>query len=69
LRISARNQFKGTIEKVERGVTTAVVRIKVQGPITVTALITKDAADDLKLQPGDAAEAVIKATEVMIAKE
>ena len=69
LRISARNQFNGTVENVEKGAVTASVKIKVEGPITITALISKEAVEDLKLQRGDKASAVIKATEVMVAKE
>lgn len=43
--------------------------MKVQKPAVVTAIITKDAVEDLKLKPGDKVEAIIKATSVMIAKE
>ena len=38
-------------------------------PVTVTAVITKEAVDDLELTTGDTVEAVIKSTEVMISKE
>jgi molybdopterin-binding protein len=69
LKISARNQFKGSVEDVQKGVVTATVKIKVDGPITITAIISKEAVEDLNLQRGDKAAAVIKATEVMVAKE
>jgi len=69
LKISARNQFKGTVEEVEKGVITATVKVRVDGPVTITAIISKEAVEELKLQRGDRAAAVIKATEVMIAKE
>lgn len=69
MRISARNQFKGTVENVEKGVVTASVKMKIEGPITVTALISKEAVEDLKLQRGDKVVAVVKATGVMVAKE
>ena len=69
MKISARNQFKGTVENVEVGAVTASVKLKVEGPITITALISKEAVLDLKLQRGDKAAAVIKATEVMVAKD
>ena len=68
LKISARNRFKGTVEKVEKGAVTSLVKIKVQTPITITAVISKEAVEDLELKPGDKVEAVIKATEVMVAK-
>lgn len=69
LKISARNRFKGTVENVDKGVVTAAVKIRVQTPITITAVISKEAVEDLGLKPGDNVEAVIKATEVMVAKE
>jgi molybdopterin-binding protein len=69
LKISARNQFEGSVEAVEKGVVTATVKIKVNGPVTITAIISKEAVEDLKLQRGDRAAAIIKATEIMVAKE
>ena len=69
MKISARNQFEGSVETVEKGVVTATVKIKVNGPVTITAIISKEAVEDLKLQRGDRAAAVIKATEVMVAKD
>jgi molybdopterin-binding protein len=69
MKLSARNIFKGTVESVEEGIITAKVKIKVETPITVTAVITKEAVKDLELKRGDKAAAVIKATEIMILKE
>ena len=69
MKLSARNIFKGTIESVEEGVITAKVKIRVEAPVTVTAVITKEAVKDLELKRGDKASAVIKATEIMILKE
>ena len=69
LKISARNRVKGVIRQVEKGVITAKIRIEIQTPTTITAIISKEATEELDLKPGDKAQAVIKATEVMIAKE
>jgi molybdate transport system regulatory protein len=69
LKISARNRFKGTVRNVKKGPVTSTVRIEVQTPIVITAVITKEAVEELSIKPGDKVEAVIKATEVMIAKE
>ena len=69
MKISARNQFEGTVENVEKGIVTATVKIKVNGPVTITAIISKEAVEDLKLQRGDRAAAIIKATEVLVSKE
>ncbi|HYB08625.1 MAG TPA: molybdopterin-binding protein [Alphaproteobacteria bacterium] len=66
MRISARNILKGKIVDVTKGQTTAHVRIDVGGAI-VTASITNEAVDDLKLKAGQDAFAVIKASDVMIA--
>ena len=69
LKISARNRLKGTVQKVDKGVITAKVKIKIETPVTVTAIISKEAVEELDVKAGDTIEAVIKATEVMIAKE
>jgi molybdopterin-binding protein len=44
------------------------VRLRI-GDQTLTAMITADAIDELKLRRGDTAVAIIKSTEVMIARE
>jgi molybdopterin-binding protein len=66
MKLSARNLLKGTIVEVKKGQTTAHVRINVGGTV-VTASITNEAVDDLKLQTGQQAYAVIKASDVMVA--
>lgn len=67
-KLSARNNLKGEIKEVELGEVGAKIKIEVE-PKTMTAFITKEAAEELDLEEGDEAEAVIKATEVMISKE
>jgi molybdate transport system regulatory protein len=69
LKISARNRLKGTVTSVEKGDIIAKVKIEVKTPVTITALISKEAVEDLDIKVGDKAEAVIKATEVLVAKE
>lgn len=66
MKISARNQIKGIIKSVTKGQTTSHVQIEVGGT-TITASITNEAVDDLKLTPGQSAYAVIKASDVMVA--
>jgi molybdopterin-binding protein len=68
MRISARNQLKGKIVGVTKGQTTAHVRIDIGSGVVVTASITNEAVDDLALRVGDDALAVIKASDVMVAK-
>lgn len=68
LKISARNRLKGKVLAVEKEGLTAIIKVEVKVPSVVTALISREAAEDLEIKVGDEVEAVIKATEVMIAK-
>jgi molybdate transport system regulatory protein len=68
LKLSARNNFKGKIISVEKGVITAKVKIEVKMPTTITAVITKEAVEDLDLKVGDEVTGIVKSTEVMIGK-
>lgn len=65
MRISARNSLRGRIVSIEKGATTAHVRIDVGGAI-VTSAITNAAVEELGLEEGQAAYAVVKASDVMI---
>lgn len=67
-KLSARNQIKGKIIEVEKGMTTAHIRVDIGNGVTVTASITNQAVDDLALRLGDEVWAVIKASDVMIGK-
>jgi len=67
MKISARNQIKGTIVEVTKGATTSHVRIDIGNDAIVTASITNQAVAELGLTVGGAAYAVIKASDVMIA--
>jgi len=69
LKLSARNQLKGRIVEVQKGTTTAHVRIDLGHGLVMVASITNEAVDDLRLAAGDTAWAVIKASDVMVAKE
>ena len=68
MKLSARNQLKGRIVEVVKGQTTAHVRIDIGNGVIVTSSITNEAVDELALKAGDAAVAVIKASDVMIGK-
>ncbi|MBN9245079.1 MAG: molybdopterin-binding protein [Mesorhizobium sp.] len=65
MKISARNTLKGKIIEITKGATTSHVRIDIGGA-TVTASITNEAVDELKLATGKQAYAVIKASDVMV---
>ena len=68
MKLSARNVMKGRVVKVTRGTTTAHVKIDVGGTV-MTASITNEAVDELGLREGDAAYAVVKASDVIVAKD
>jgi molybdate transport system regulatory protein len=69
MRLSARNQLPGVVTRVDHGVVMSTVVIRLTGGEEVVAAITKDSADGLDLKEGDVVQAVIKATEVMVAKD
>src|SRR5206468_4456459 len=66
--LSGRNQLRGFVDEVRVEGLLAQVRLRI-GDQTLTAVITKDAVDELKLRRGDDALAIVKATEVMIARQ
>lgn len=68
MRISARNQLKGTVVDVRKGQTTAHVRIELSTGIYIASSITNEAVDELGLAPGDKVAAIIKASDVMVGK-
>jgi len=53
---------------VEKGVITAKVKLEIKVPAVVTAVITKEAVEDLNLKVGDEVAAIIKSTEIVIGK-
>jgi molybdopterin-binding protein len=69
MKLSARNVLKGKVVEVTRGSTTARVKIDIGAGVVVTASITNEAVDDLRLVVGDTAYAVIKASAVMVGKD
>jgi molybdopterin-binding protein len=68
MKLSARNQIKGKVVGVQKGQTTAHVRIDVGHGMIITSSITNEAVDDLGLKVGDDAVAVIKSSDVMVGK-
>ena len=68
MKLSARNQIPGKVVSVQKGQTTAHVRIDIGNGVVITSSITNEAVDDLGLHVGDDAIAVIKASDVMVAK-
>jgi molybdopterin-binding protein len=66
--LSARNRLRGYVEEVRADGLLAQVRLRI-GDQRLTAVITRDALEDLRLERGDDAIAIVKSTEVMIARE
>ena len=67
MKLSARNQLKGKVLKVEEGLITAKITLDLGNGNIITAIISKDAIADLNLKQDDMAYAIIKSTEVIIA--
>jgi molybdopterin-binding protein len=67
MRLSARNQIKGTVVEVKKGATTSHVRVDIGGGNIVTSSITNEAVDELSIKAKGQVVIVIKASDVMIA--
>jgi molybdopterin-binding protein len=68
MKLSARNQLKGKVVEVHKGATTAHAVVDLGHGLRIMSSITNEAVDDLGLKVGDSVAAVIKASDVMIAK-
>ncbi|HEX7084231.1 MAG TPA: helix-turn-helix transcriptional regulator [Gaiellaceae bacterium] len=64
--LSARNRFAGVITDVRVEGLLAQVELVVDDPVRLVAVVTRDAVEDLGLQPGMAATAIVKSTSVMV---
>ncbi|WP_196591421.1 TOBE domain-containing protein [Pectinatus frisingensis] len=67
MKLSARNQLKGTIYSIDTGSVNDIVKIKLSSGDIISATITKQSVQELGLEVGRPAYAVIKASSVMIA--
>ena len=67
MRISARNQLKGTIVDIQSGAVNGIVKLDIGGGNFMSATISMIAIEELGLQVGGTAYAVVKATSVMVA--
>lgn len=67
MKLSARNQLKGTVVSIEEGAVNGIVKIDIGGGNIVTSTISMASIQELGLKVGDTAYAVIKATSVMVA--
>ena len=65
MKISARNQLRGTVETLDLGVVTAKVGVRV-GENLIESVITKQSVEELNIKVGSEVTAIIKSTEVML---
>ncbi|HAL30580.1 MAG TPA: transporter [Coriobacteriia bacterium] len=68
MKLSARNQLKGTVTAIKEGAVEAQVSLDVGGQ-KLTAVVTMDAVNELGLTTGSAVTAVIKADHVILATD
>jgi molybdate transport system regulatory protein len=66
--ISARNRLEGVIETVKHGIVNAEVRVRLSSGDRLSATVTEDAVSNLALEPGMNVVAIVKASDVMLAK-
>ncbi|MDR2623582.1 MAG: TOBE domain-containing protein [Methanobrevibacter sp.] len=69
MKLSARNVMDGKVSEVELGAVMAKVRIDVSNPGIITALVSKEAVEELNVKKGDDISAIIKSTEIIVAKK
>ncbi|WP_108485027.1 TOBE domain-containing protein [Oceaniglobus ichthyenteri] len=66
MKLSARNTLSGTVKAIDKGTVNSTVQIDLGGGAVVTAMITNASVDDLGLEVGKAAHAIIKASDVIV---
>ena len=69
MKISARNQVRGTVKAVTHGAVNSEVAIELPGGVELVAIITKHSAEELQIAVGREVYAVIKASDIMIGTE
>ena len=69
LKISARNQWKGTVKEIKEGAVNAIVKLEIEADVIISATISMEAIKDLALAVGSNAVAIVKSTSVMLGEE
>lgn len=69
MKLSTRNQIRGTVQDVHTGEVMASVKVELAGGDVITAAITAEAVSDLALEAGTSVTVLVKATEVMLATD
>lgn len=68
MKLSARNQMKGTVSSITPGAVNGTIKVDIGGGTIVTSNITSEAIKELELKEGDTVTAFIKASDVLIGK-
>ena len=68
MKLSARNQIKGTVIRITPGAVNGTVKVDIGGGNLVTASITEEAIAELALMEGDQVTVIVKASDVLIGK-
>lgn len=66
MKLSARNKLTGTVVGIDKGAVNATVQIDLGGAVIVTAMITNASVEELELEVGKTAYAIVKASDVMV---
>ena len=66
MKISARNQLKGTVIEIQEGAVNGIVKLDIGGGNIISSTISMSAIQELGLEAGSTAYALIKATSVML---
>jgi molybdate transport system regulatory protein len=66
MKVSARNQFKGTVSEVRPGSVYTEVLVHLKGGATLAAMVTKESAESLAIAPGKDVIAMVKAPHVIL---
>jgi molybdopterin-binding protein len=69
LKVSSRNVLKGVVTKIVNGPVNSEVTLEIVHKVQLTSMITKVSSEELELAVGEEAYAVIKSTDIVIAKE
>ncbi|WP_455258169.1 TOBE domain-containing protein [Peptoniphilus asaccharolyticus] len=69
MKISARNMFKGKVVEIQKGAVNGIVKIDLGNDVVITSSITNTAIEELGLEVGKEASAIVKASNVMVGVE